>query len=634
MNQTAAHSGSVDRRHIVRWGLLLALAVVILYGLTLQLIINGSSDRYAEDVGEFQNVLTQWGTAHPTGYPLYALVGALVTTLLRILGMFPAAAASAFSLLIMLLALLGVYVLLLKVTLKPALAAGTALLLGVLFPYWYHAAVAEVYALLIALLVLSLFIATQWRIDREPRRLYELAFVFGLAVGHHRLAVLLAPALLIIIWSPLYAALRERPLRILGVALSLAAAFLVYLYLPLRAWMNGTWVYGQPGTWQGFWAIVAAREYGALVKPASDLSQTEIGLTTVVLTLAANLTWPVLVAGLCGLGLSLASQAWRWLALALWTLLSMNLAFAGLFSRAVFLPAALMPAMLALVIGAGLLVQWLSARWRVGTVLSGAVLAVTIFVLAYSNGPQIYALTHDRGGQAIIDNVRKAGIDRTAERPVVLALWGRDYFALAYGQQVTGEIAGIEMVDHRADVKNLIAIGHTLYVLRPTFYLRPLEWWNARLGQAYLSSAAGDLVQVSNRPVLTESDVPNNRAIAMAPGVMLRDWQVRLLDNGAWQITLYWQATAQPQQDFSVSVKATDREFIDSPDDVVAQADSNAPVYGWYSTSLWTPGEIVRDDYVVTLPSDRPLRQLEISLYTQDDTGGFINFGRQFIPLP
>jgi hypothetical protein len=634
IDQTVAHPISVDRRHAWRWGLLLVFAIAILYGLTLQLNINGSSDRYAEDVGEFQNVLTQWGTAHPTGYPLYALSGALVTSLLRLTGMAPAAAASAFSLLVMVLALLGVYVLLLRVKFKPGLAAGTALLLGVMFPYWFHAVMAEVYALLIALMVLLLLIAVQWRSDRRPRHLYELAFVFGLAFGHHRLAVLLAPALLIMVWSPLMEGLRQRPLRILGAILSLAAALLIYLYLPLRAWMNGTWIYGQPGTWQGFWAIIAAREYGALVKPARDLVQTETGLTTVVLTLAASLTWPVLLVGLCGLGLSLMSLSHRWLALALWALVIMNVAFAGLFSRAVFLPAALMPAMLALAVGAGLLAQWISERWRAGTVASGAVMVVAIGVLIYGNGPAIYTMSHDRAGQTIIDNVQEAGIDRVAGHPVIMALWGRDHFALAYGQHVTGELAGIEMVDHRADMKDLITTDHTLYVLRPTFYLRPLQWWNDRLGRAYLSSFAGDLVRVSDRPVLTTSDVPNNRAVVMAPGVMLRDWQVKPLANGSWQITLYWQAAAQPDQDFSVSVKAADQELIDSPDDIVAQADSSAPVYGWYPTSLWAPGEIVRDDYVITPPPDRPPRQVEVSLYTSDGIGGFSNFGRQIIPLP
>jgi len=73
--------------------------------------------------------------------------------------------------------------------------------------------------------------------------------------------------------------------------------------------------------------------------------------------------------------------------------------------------------------------------------------------------------------------------------------------------------------------------------------------------------------------------------------------------------------------------------LIDSPDDIVAQVDASAPVHGWYPTSLWSPGEIVRDDYVIAPSSDRTAKTIEVSLYTQDASGNFQNFGRQVIPL-
>jgi hypothetical protein len=292
-----------------------------------------------------------------------------------------------------------------------------------------------------------------------------------------------------------------------------------------------------------------------------------------------------------------------------------------------------MPAMLALILGLGFFAQWLADRSQIGFAVAAGGLVLAMSVLIYRNGPIVHAMTHDGSGQAIIDNVQTADLDR-AQRPVILSLWGRDHFALAYARHVTEELAGIDMVDHRADVKQIVAAGQTLYVLRPTFYLRPLEWWNRRLGRAYLSSYAGDLVQVSDRPVLTEADVPGDRAIAMAPNIDLRDWLAKPLGDGRWQITLYWQATAHPDQDYSVSVKATDQEAIASPDDIVAQVDSGAPVYGWYPTSLWSPGEIVRDDYVIALPSDRPAHRVEVSLYTQDAAGDFNTFGKQILSLP
>jgi hypothetical protein len=152
----------------------------------------------------------------------------------------------------------------------------------------------------------------------------------------------------------------------------------------------------------------------------------------------------------------------------------------------------------------------------------------------------------------------------------------------------------------------------------------------------YLSSGGVKTVAVSDRPLLSEQDLPgtNRAAIAMeGTPIALRDWQITPLSEGRWQVTLFWQAAARPDRDYSVSVKATDREAIDSPDDIVAQADASAPVHGWYPATVWSPGEIVRDDYVLALPPGRSAHTVEVSLYTQSAAGQFQNFGRHRIPL-
>ncbi len=627
-----------DRRRVLRWGLLLVLVVSLLYGVTLQPDINGSQDRYAEDVGEFQNVLAQWGTAHPTGYPLYALSGATFTSLLRALGVAPAAAASAFSALVSIGALAGIHLLLCEWQVAPALAAGTTLLLAVLFPFWLHASIAEVYALLIGFIVLVYLIVARWQADRKASHLYHLAFVVGLAVGHHRLALLALPALAIYAGPLVVSALRERPARLVPAVASLLAASLVYLYLPIRAWTGGTWLYDQPGTWEGFWRIVTAREYGPLVQPA-DSSVAEAALTQVLDALVAGLTWPILIGGLAGLVLSAIDKTLRRIGVSLIVLALADAAFVGMFSRAVSPQAALMPVMLALILGLGLLARRIASGWRSGCTAAGVLLATGVLALIAANGPAIRSITHDPGGRAVIENVTQARLaSRIAEeRPVVFALWGRDFFALAYAQAVTGELASIDVVDHRADVKALIDSGHAVYALSPTFYFerRSIDWWDKRLGRAYLSSFAGDLVRVSDRPVLAEADLPSPaRTVPMGESITLRAWQVESLsDCCAWRITLYWQATAHIHRDYSVFVHASDRDAIDGPEAIVGQADSSAPVYGWYPTSRWSIGEIVRDDHILRTSPDRLAQIASVGLYYQDESGAFHNLGEQIIPL-
>jgi len=626
------------RRRTPSWSIAVIAIASVIYGATLQLDVNGSADRYAEDVGEFQNVIAQWGTAHPTGYPLYSLAGAAFGTVLRAFDVAPTTAASAFSACVAILALLGTYALFRTWRIAPPVAAATTLLLAVAFPFWIHAAIAEVYALLIALIVLMYLIAARWETHRDSRHIYALAFAAGLAVGHHRLALLALPALAIYAGPLIVKAVRERPIRLLATLLSFFAAFLVYLYIPFRVWTGSTWIYGDPGTWDGFWRLVTGREYGWLVRPAADLAVTETALGQAIETLASGLTWPLFTAGAVGLLVAVASRAHRRQAISLGLLALTNVAFSVVYSQAVLLQAALMPAMLAVSLGAGFLAQSIADRGSLARVAVVSALVMGVVAQVLVNAGPVQAITRDPSGRELIEDVVHAGLDRASSRPVVFALWGPDYFALAYAHSVTRELASIDVVDHRADIKALLDDGHDLYVLSPTFYYerRALPWWDRRLGRAFLSSYAAGLVRVSGRPILTEADLPPVASSApMGESIALRAWHVEPHETDrAWRLALYWQALSPVGRDYSVFVHASDRDVVDGPDAIVAQADSSAPVYGWYPTSRWSPGEIVRDDHVIRAPADRVPKIVSVGMYYQDESGAFHNLGNQVISLP
>jgi hypothetical protein len=201
---------------------------------------------------------------------------------------------------------------------------------------------------------------------------------------------------------------------------------------------------------------------------------------------------------------------------------------------------------------------------------------------------------------------------------------------------VTGEIENFDLLPNRADQTEAVDHYGRVHTFEHTFYNRGLDWWHKRLGTVYLSSSGVKTIAVSARPLITAGDLPRNNSTPIAMGdapITLRDWQVTPLAGGQWQITLYWQATASPDRDFSVSVQASDRDVIDSPDAIVAQADSSAPVHGWYPTTLWSAGEIVRDDHLIAPPLDRPAKIVVVGLYIQAEAGNFVNFGRQVISL-
>ncbi|MBK8986686.1 MAG: DUF2723 domain-containing protein [Chloroflexi bacterium] len=175
-----------------------------------------------DDSGEFVIAWHTWGVTHAPGYPLLGLVGNLGVRLLDPLRLYPAAAANLLSFFFA----LGAFVLLAR-PLARFEASGTAVAAAYLLPafgilVWLYAVVAEAYAfgLLLAFGSLSLALA----VGQQPtrRKFLLLGLLFGLAVGHHRTLVFLAPALLLAVW----------PARALGWRIWLGAALLAAASLP------------------------------------------------------------------------------------------------------------------------------------------------------------------------------------------------------------------------------------------------------------------------------------------------------------------------------------------------------------------------------------------------------------------
>lgn len=79
----------------------------------------------------------------------------------------------------------------------------------------------------------------------------------------------------------------------------------------------------------------------------------------------------------------------------------------------------------------------------------------------------------------------------------------------------------------------------------------------------------------------------------------------------ALDLDLYWQALAPVGEDLQVFV-----HLVDEHGERVAGYDT-APLQGWWPTSAWEPGQILRDHYPLVLPSQlRPGRyQLQTGLY-------------------
>jgi len=613
--------------------------VAAVYLLTFQTDICSNPSEYVIDSGEYQIALALWGTVHHTGAPTYSLLGSMFVSLLRWMGVAPAAGAALFSAACALVALGFIYALGIRLTSNPLASGAAVLALALSRSFWINSVVTEIYAFGLALSAASLWLAVRYAQTPSDKTLYALAFVWGQAIVHHRLAVFMAPALAVLVLPGLWSS-RRRILRLLTGSIGMGAlAFAFYLYMPLRARM-GAWTYGAPGTWDGFWFIFWAREVPFLLNPPADVSGLLQNVWTVLTTLATEWTVPALIAAGAGL---VASAAWHKTRQSGWALTALVLSFmvfVSIFRDAVSPEEVLLWASMGLAVAltiviarAGTMHRWLGAVCAAGLIALAGLSVAT-------HRAEVLALTRDPRGRQVIQLLQtQMPGGRGGVEPTFMALWGGDYFAAAYGRHVTGELSGMRVVDHRANFRQIIESGSRLITLPGTFHLLPKSWWRERIGGAYLSSAGLGLVEIGAAPPLSLSDVPPGQPVDLGDGIRLLAYRIRPMD-GSLHVTLYWQATQTPSQNYSVFVHLSEKTQVDAPGSLIAQSDSQNPVYGWYPTTKWSAGEIVREDYRVDVPPDKTLRlfpagnlELTAGMYTRDASGAFHNLGIVCLPL-
>jgi len=233
------------------------------------------------DTAELQAVAPLMGTAHPTGYPTYVLLGWLVNLVLTPFGE-PAFRMNLFAALSLAVAAAVTADLARALTRSAALGILAGLGLALTDIAWAIGTHADAHALHLALVAILFRGLVAWEdrvaaagavVGAGDRFLVASAVLFGLALGNHSLTLLLAPAVAVYVLAVESRILR-RPRLIATCAGALAVTtVLVFLELPLRAGpFPAPMVYGRPDTWDGFWYIVLAEQFReSVVGPASDL---------------------------------------------------------------------------------------------------------------------------------------------------------------------------------------------------------------------------------------------------------------------------------------------------------------------------------------------------------------------------
>ena len=220
------------------------------------------------DTGEFQAVAPLLGTAHPTGYPTYVILGWLASLALAPLGE-PAFRMNLLSAILLGLAAGLTVVLVRQLAGRTSVAVAAGLLLALTPLPWRMGAFADPHTLHLALVAGLLVLLVGWETP-EPgacaraadRWLVAAAVLYGVMLGNHALTILLAPGIALFVLAVEPGILR-RPRLVGPCALVLiGTAVALYLELPIRAAMGAPLVYGHPDTLDGFLYVVLGEQFG------------------------------------------------------------------------------------------------------------------------------------------------------------------------------------------------------------------------------------------------------------------------------------------------------------------------------------------------------------------------------------
>lgn len=156
------------------------------------------------DSGEFQVLASTLGIAHNTGYPIYLLIGKLLTglpfqTVAYKINLLSALAGA--------VTLAEVYLVGKLLTGRRLLSLAGPLILGINTIFWWQAVIAEVYTPGAAFTGGVLLLVILWGKTSKPGYLLAAGVVGGLSLGIHTLVALAAPAVL------LYLVLRKANLK-------------------------------------------------------------------------------------------------------------------------------------------------------------------------------------------------------------------------------------------------------------------------------------------------------------------------------------------------------------------------------------------------------------------------------------
>ncbi len=230
---------------------------------------NLSPSVHGGDAGDLLSAALTKGIAHPSGYPLYTMLGIIFTSLP--LPFTPAWKFGLVSALFSSLSVVVLYKMVLELTKNRYLAIITSLTLAFTYPFWLYAEIVEVFALNSFFILTLIFFTIKYAREQKVKYLYWLSFFTGLSLTNNLSIILLFPAILITIFLTKKKLLLDYK-TILKSLFFLLLGLTPYIYIPIAANSNPLVNWGKAVNLENFFHLVLRKDYGWTPIPGREFN--------------------------------------------------------------------------------------------------------------------------------------------------------------------------------------------------------------------------------------------------------------------------------------------------------------------------------------------------------------------------
>ncbi len=574
------------------------------------------------DGGELQFGAWNFSFVHPTGYPLYLILGGVFQHLVPIGN--PAYRLNLFTAITAALAVAGVYAVVYELVRRPLPAIVAAFSIAVTRMFWIDAGGAEVYALHAAFVASLVWLALRFKAAPSMRRLVVFCAVLGLALTHHRSIILWMPGLAAFLlmcgwkaWSGGW-----RPDRVASRAAVLACAvlapLLLYLYVPLRApsapyttmALTPTRVISlYDNTPAGFVNYVLGRVFqGELKWDATSAARLE----AVPQLLLDEFGVIGIAFALIGSAVLVRRREWPLLALVA-TSFSMVVAFASLYHIGdishYYTPALLVVTVLAGV-GIGAVLEVAQRSRPIFAVVLALAVWLPLSQLA-ANGTAA-----DRSGETQARAAWTRILSASVPQNAVLISNDRDdmmpFWYMQYVEHVRTDLIGLfPLVTPALEFRNVARLTDTVLDSgRPVLFIKPMPGIEVKYR---VTAGNPPLQRVLGRTADTGPQIPCDAVLGGK--LRIAGYDV-VQEQERTRVVVYYRPQATLDRNLTAFV-----QLVDSKGAKVAQGNDHQVGGDYYPTSLWQTGETLTDVQSISLPPnlEPATYRLITGMYSQPD---------------